>query len=92
EDCTPTYICSIKASFCGKWICGLCCEVVNEQMNRTPSATIERRQWSHTSVCNKFHSTMRLNPKLALAGFLREGYSKEEEHETQGCKGLVGIR
>ncbi|URE08204.1 hypothetical protein MUK42_22592 [Musa troglodytarum] len=66
------YICNIKASFCGKWICGLCCEVVNEQMNRTPSATIEEAVESRMSVCNEFNSTMRLNPKLALAGSLRD--------------------
>ncbi|CAL9121162.1 unnamed protein product, partial [Musa textilis] len=28
----------------------------------------------------------------ARLGWFLEGYSKEEEHETQGCKGLVGIQ
>ncbi|KAJ8483559.1 hypothetical protein OPV22_016044 [Ensete ventricosum] len=79
EDCTPTYICSIKASFRGKWICGLCCQVVNEQMNRTPSATIEEAMESHMSVCNEFNSTMRLNPKLALARSLRDIARKKKK-------------
>ncbi|CAL9763912.1 unnamed protein product [Musa acuminata subsp. burmannicoides] len=59
--------------------------------SNTISNNREEAMESHMYVCNKFNSTMRLNPKLVLAGFLREGYSKEEEHETQGCKGLVGI-
>ncbi|KAK1367806.1 hypothetical protein POM88_033898 [Heracleum sosnowskyi] len=36
EDCTPKYISKVKTSHSGKWLCGLCSEVVKEKMLKAP--------------------------------------------------------
>ncbi|XP_026657536.2 uncharacterized protein LOC113461609 [Phoenix dactylifera] len=72
EDCTPTYIIRIKEFFCGKWVCGFCSEAVKEQVKRTPALTMEEAMESHMALCKKFNRTTRLNPKLSLAGAMRD--------------------
>ena len=34
EECTATYIAHIRASYCGKWICGICAEAVKEEQRK----------------------------------------------------------
>lgn len=79
EDCTPTYISRIKAFFCGKWVCGLCAEAVKEKMRRTPTLAMEEALGSHAALCKQFKTT-RLNPKLSLAGSMREIARKSSLH------------
>ncbi|KAL5976786.1 hypothetical protein ACLOJK_021120 [Asimina triloba] len=72
DDYTPAYICHIKNSYGGKWVCGLCSEAVKEQMSRAPWAAMKEAVDSHATFCKKYNSTTRLNPKLSLAGDMRE--------------------
>ncbi|KAG4141735.1 hypothetical protein ERO13_D06G091900v2 [Gossypium hirsutum] len=39
EDCTADYIRRVKGRHCGKWVCGLCSEAVNEFCQRFNSTT-----------------------------------------------------
>ncbi|XP_051147755.1 uncharacterized protein LOC127262931 [Andrographis paniculata] len=55
EECTPSYIETIRQRYGGKWICGLCAEAVKEEMLRcqkliSPDEAIAR----HLSFCNQF--------------------------------------
>lgn len=72
EECTPTYVMGIKDSFGGKWICGLCSEAVKEKMKRNPVLTIEGALENHSAFCKQFNRTIRINPKLSLAGAMRD--------------------
>ncbi|XP_073116125.1 uncharacterized protein [Elaeis guineensis] len=82
EECSPTYISRIKEFFCGKWVCGLCSEAVKELVKRTPALTMEEAMESHMALCKKFNSTTRLNPKLSLAGAMRDIARKSSERRT----------
>ncbi|KAF0928186.1 hypothetical protein E2562_038101 [Oryza meyeriana var. granulata] len=85
EECTAAYIRRIRAAHCGDWVCGLCAEAVSERMSRTAAtatdvadaggsggAAVEEALRSHMAVCRDFNSTTRLNPKLSLAGSMRD--------------------
>ncbi|XP_062230273.1 uncharacterized protein LOC133927978 [Phragmites australis] len=72
EDCTAAYIRGVRAAHCGSWVCGLCAEVVGERLRREPGAGVEAALRSHTAVCRDFNATTRLNPKLSLAGSMRD--------------------
>ncbi|XP_072959368.1 uncharacterized protein [Typha angustifolia] len=82
EDCTPTYISRIKETFCGKWVCGLCSEAVKEKLKRAPPLALDEALESHMSLCKKFNRTTRLNPKLSLAGAMREIANKSSKRRT----------
>lgn len=82
EDCTPTYIGRIKEFFCGKWICGLCSEAVKEKLKRAPALTVEEALESHMALCMQFNRTTRLNPKLSLAGAMRDIARKSSQHRS----------
>ena len=72
EDCTAAYIRRVRAAHCGSWVCGLCAEAVGERLRREPGAGVEAALRSHTAVCRDFNATTRLNPKLSLAGSMRD--------------------
>ncbi|PUZ63575.1 hypothetical protein GQ55_3G079000 [Panicum hallii var. hallii] len=72
EDCTAAYILRVRAAHCGSWVCGLCAEAVGERLRRDPGAGVEAALRSHTAVCRDFNATTRLNPKLSLAGSMRD--------------------
>nr|XP_034588202.1 uncharacterized protein LOC117850487 isoform X2 [Setaria viridis] len=72
EDCTAAYIRRVRAAHCGSWVCGLCAEAVGERMRREPGAGVEAALRWHTAVCRDFNATTRLNPKLSLAGSMRD--------------------
>ncbi|XP_008794168.3 uncharacterized protein LOC103710282 [Phoenix dactylifera] len=82
EECTPTYIGRIKGFFCGKWICGLCSEAVKEQTRRNPGVAKEEALESHMALSKKFNRTVRLNPKLSLAGTMRDIARKSSQQRT----------
>uniref|UniRef100_A0A7N0URS7 Uncharacterized protein n=1 Tax=Kalanchoe fedtschenkoi TaxID=63787 RepID=A0A7N0URS7_KALFE len=67
EDCTQNYITKIRDSYSGKWVCGLCSEVMKETSERAPGGrtTVDQAMSSHRAVCQEFNSN-RLNPKLSL--------------------------
>lgn len=72
EECTQDYIISIKSSYSGRWVCGLCSEAVNERLNRAPKISIEEALRFHKDFCQEFNSTTRLNPKLSITSSLRK--------------------
>uniref|UniRef100_A0A0D9WDR3 DUF1677 family protein n=1 Tax=Leersia perrieri TaxID=77586 RepID=A0A0D9WDR3_9ORYZ len=81
EECTAAYIRRVRAAHCGDWVCGLCAEAVSERMRRRSPAAAddddggggvkEALRW-HMEVCREFNATTRLNPKLSLAGSMRD--------------------
>lgn len=79
EDYTPAYISSIKDFYCGKWVCGLCSEVVKEHQNRTPKIPMNEALDSHMAFCKKFNR-IRLNPKLSLAEAMRDIVKRSSQH------------
>jgi hypothetical protein len=72
EDCTAAYIRRVREAHCGSWVCGLCAEAVAERMRREPDAGVEAALRWHMGVCSDFNATTRLNPKLTLAGSMRD--------------------
>ncbi|OEL24491.1 hypothetical protein BAE44_0014491 [Dichanthelium oligosanthes] len=72
EECTAAYIRRVRAAHCGSWVCGLCAEAVGERLRREQDAGVEAALRSHTAVCRDFNATTRLNPKLSLAGSMRD--------------------
>ncbi|XP_040376145.1 uncharacterized protein LOC107305105 [Oryza brachyantha] len=72
EDCTPGYIGRVRERFGGRWVCGLCAEAVSERRRREPALTVGEAVESHASLCDRFNSTVRLNPTLSLARSMRD--------------------
>ncbi|KAL8458715.1 hypothetical protein ACS0TY_035456 [Phlomoides rotata] len=57
EECTLSYIETIRERYGGKWICGLCAEAVKDEIVRcrkliSPDEAMAR----HFSFCNKFRA------------------------------------
>ncbi|KAL0380574.1 UNVERIFIED_CONTAM: hypothetical protein Sangu_0121700 [Sesamum angustifolium] len=58
EECTPSYIETIRERYGGKWICGLCAEAVKDEILRcqkliSPDEAMAR----HLSFCRKFRAS-----------------------------------
>ncbi|GFP85730.1 hypothetical protein PHJA_000716700 [Phtheirospermum japonicum] len=58
EECTPSYIETIRERYGGKWICGLCAEAVKDEILRcqkliSPDEAMAR----HLSFCSKFRAS-----------------------------------
>lgn len=70
EECTSFYISRIRERYCGMWICGLCIEVVKDEILRSnsSSSTDQRKKKKkniisteealkkHINVCKSFQS------------------------------------
>ncbi|XP_057797106.1 uncharacterized protein LOC131013108 [Salvia miltiorrhiza] len=57
EECTPSYINTVREMYGGKWICGLCAEAVKDEVLRcqkliSPDEAMAR----HLSFCSKFRA------------------------------------
>ncbi|TVU17051.1 hypothetical protein EJB05_33062, partial [Eragrostis curvula] len=85
EDCTAAYIRGVRAAHCGSWVCGLCAEAVGERLRREPGAGVEAALRWHMAVCRDFNATTRLNPKLSLAGSMRNIARKSFNRRTSTC-------
>jgi hypothetical protein len=83
EDCTPTYIGRVRERFQGKWVCGLCGEAVKERQAREPALTVARAVEAHAAMCERFNSTVRLNPKLSLASSMRDIARKSSQRRRR---------
>ncbi|CAD5184874.1 unnamed protein product [Musa acuminata subsp. malaccensis] len=70
EECTEGYIRSVKASFDGKWLCGLCSEVVRDESSRErkKSNAVEEAIRDHMFFCSKSTS----NPAVGVADGMRQ--------------------
>ena len=83
EECTPTYIGRVRERFQGKWVCGLCAEAVKERQAREPALTVGGAVAAHAAMCERFNSTVRLNPKLSLASSMRDIARKSSMHRSR---------
>jgi hypothetical protein len=83
EECTPTYIGRVRERFQGKWVCGLCAEAVKERQAREPALTVGSAVAAHAAMCERFNSTVRLNPKLSLASSMRDIARKSSLHRRR---------
>jgi hypothetical protein len=73
EDCTAAFIRRVRVAHCGSWVCGLFAEAVGERLRREPGeGGVEAALRWHMAVCRDFNATTRLNPKLSLAGSMRD--------------------
>ncbi|CAH8313113.1 unnamed protein product [Eruca vesicaria subsp. sativa] len=69
EDCTQQYISEVKANFAGKWLCGLCAEVVSDDVSRDRKlTTVEEALNAHVLFCGKFKA----NPAELVADGMRQ--------------------
>lgn len=53
EECTLSYIETVRDRYKGKWICGLCSEAVNDEVKQK-SISPEEAMARHFSFCYKF--------------------------------------
>ncbi|KAK1699243.1 hypothetical protein QYE76_015940 [Lolium multiflorum] len=84
EECTPTYIGRVRNHFHGKWVCGLCAEAVKERQQREPDLAVGGAVEAHAALCQRFNSTVRLNPKLSLASSMRDIARKSCQNRATG--------
>ncbi|KAL5697580.1 hypothetical protein ACHQM5_028706 [Ranunculus cassubicifolius] len=82
EDCTPEYIEEIRDAHCGQFVCGLCSEAVKERLSRVPKPSMEEAIHIHASVCQKFNTTTRINPKLSLAWAMRDIAKRKSQNRV----------
>ncbi|KAK8992647.1 hypothetical protein V6N11_048720 [Hibiscus sabdariffa] len=58
EECTPTYIETVRQRYQGKWICGLCAEAIKDEIIRTERLiSTEEAMVRHMNFCQKFVSS-----------------------------------
>ena len=86
EDCTTVYITEVQECYCGKWVCGLCSEVVKERVGRSPKVAMQDALNSHRDFCQEYNATTRLNPQLSLTLSMRE--IAKRSLENRKSKGL----
>ncbi|KAL8522613.1 hypothetical protein ACS0TY_012672 [Phlomoides rotata] len=58
EECTPSYIETIRERYGGKWICGLCGEAVKDEALRCQKLiSLDEAIARHLSFCNKIRAS-----------------------------------
>ncbi|KAL3824506.1 hypothetical protein ACJIZ3_020535 [Penstemon smallii] len=58
EECTPSYIETIRERYGGKWICGLCAEAVKDEILRCQKLiSTDEAMDRHFSFCNKIRAS-----------------------------------
>ncbi|KAG2626299.1 uncharacterized protein LOC120700680 [Panicum virgatum] len=87
EECTPTYIGRVRERFQGTWVCGLCAAAVTERQAREPALSVAGAVEAHAAMCERFNSTVRLNPKLSLASSMRDIARKSGQHRRRSIDG-----
>ncbi|XWS26355.1 hypothetical protein CRYUN_Cryun26dG0025400 [Craigia yunnanensis] len=71
EECTPEYISKVRDKFLGKLVCGLCAEVINEEMEKNGGKREEALN-EHMSACVRFNRLGRTHPVLYQAEAMKE--------------------
>ncbi|KAJ9128679.1 hypothetical protein P3X46_034617 [Hevea brasiliensis] len=71
EECTDEYIKRVRGKFLGKFVCGLCAEAVQQEMEKNGGKREEALN-EHMNVCVKFNRHFRVNPILHQAEAMRE--------------------
>ncbi|KAF5793287.1 hypothetical protein HanXRQr2_Chr09g0415761 [Helianthus annuus] len=81
EECTPEYMEKVHNRFLGKWICGLCSEAVNEEMEKN-GGNKEEAVSSHMNTCVRFNKRDRAFPVLCQAEAMRNMLKKTRLRAT----------
>jgi hypothetical protein len=70
EECTQEYVKSVKANFGGEWLCGLCSEVVGDELRRDGRGQdgVEEAIKAHMAFCRIALSS----PVVRVADGMRE--------------------
>lgn len=76
EEYTLEYIGKVREKFRGKWICGLCAEAVNEEMEKSGGKSSEEALDAHMNACFRFNKFGRAYPVLSQAQAMREMFRK----------------
>ncbi|MED6182386.1 hypothetical protein PIB30_027996 [Stylosanthes scabra] len=96
EECTRVYIRQVQERYCGKWVCGLCAEAVQERVlllerpitsSSNVVAAMEDALNKHKDFCYEYNATTRLNPKLSLTLSMREIAKRSLEKRKLMVKG-----
>ncbi|KAL3335239.1 hypothetical protein AABB24_031441 [Solanum stoloniferum] len=74
EECTLSYIETIRQRYQGKWICGLCAEAIKDEIIRCEMLiTAEEALNRHLNFCKNFSSSRPpLNPTVHLIDAMRQ--------------------
>ncbi|XP_055830250.1 uncharacterized protein LOC129899337 [Solanum dulcamara] len=74
EECTLSYIETIRQRYQGKWICGLCAEAIKDEIIRCEMLiTAEEALNRHLNFCKSFSSSSPpLNPTVHLIAAMRQ--------------------
>ncbi|KAF3639087.1 hypothetical protein CQW23_15013 [Capsicum baccatum] len=74
EECTLSYIETIRQRYQGKWICGLCAEAIKDEIIRCEMLiSAEEALNRHLNFCKKFSSSSPpLNPTVHLIAAMRQ--------------------
>ncbi|KAJ8751226.1 hypothetical protein K2173_016407 [Erythroxylum novogranatense] len=71
EECTHEYIKRVRDKLWGKFVCGLCAEAVNREMEKNGGKRKEALN-DHISACLRFNKVGRAYPVLCQAETMRE--------------------
>ncbi|XP_047308041.1 uncharacterized protein LOC124911583 [Impatiens glandulifera] len=89
EDCTPAYISRIRENYNGRWICGLCCEAVKDEVLRSDKVdvTTEEALNKHIHFCQDFqhsgHEIHHYHPISAIGRLLCRTLDNYPTHQHQ---------
>ncbi|XP_059299560.1 uncharacterized protein LOC132052179 [Lycium ferocissimum] len=74
EECTLSYIETIRQRYQGKWICGLCAEAIKDEIIRCEMLiSTEEALNRHLNFCKNFSSSSPpLNPTVHLIAAMRQ--------------------
>jgi len=87
EECSKVYMSEVEEDYCGKWVCGLCCEAVKDKVGRSSKViTLVDALKSHMDFSQEYNATIRLNPKLSLTLSMRD--IAKRSLDKRNCKGL----
>lgn len=73
EECTLSYIETIRQRYQGKWICGLCAEAIKDEIIRCEMLISKEEAMNrHLNFCKTFSSSTPPNPTVHLIAAMRQ--------------------
>lgn len=98
EDCTAGYISMVRASFEGKWLCGLCAEAVRDEDSSSISRRRRRKSTSnggglqeaireHMFFCSKSNA----NPAVSVAEGMRQILRRRSAEFSMENRAVAGF-
>ncbi|TYI25258.1 hypothetical protein ES332_A05G037700v1 [Gossypium tomentosum] len=96
EECTVAYIMRVRERYQGRWICGLCIEVVKDEVLRSVTLiSTEEALDRHISFCNKFRawspSDETEHPIFAMGRVLRRSLDSPRPLRSKSSSVLPGL-